>query len=172
MRIRFTNSIRYILFAILASLPLPVAAQSIQTPATPPVGGAIVIQPGGEFHSGDDRFHLKMETDGNVNLRFGTNILWSSNTGPKYHGQWPQKWITVACQLQFQSDGNLVIMGITCTDNGLPTRAITTYNQWQPLWSSGTYGNNLAIIDVQNDGNVIIKKSNGQVLWTTNTCCY
>jgi hypothetical protein len=54
-----------------------------------------------------------------------------------------------------QGDGNLVVY----TSGG------------QPIWSSGTAGNEGAYLSVQGDGNVVIYSSGGGALWSTGTCC-
>ncbi|WCM27950.1 hypothetical protein NDN01_03190 [Sphingomonas sp. QA11] len=112
--------------------------------------------PGG-FLSPDHRFHLYVQDDENVILRYypgglenggSSSILWTSRTNKNYR---------YAMRLAFQTDGNLVAY-----EN----------NTNFAIWSSKTHGNPGAKLTVQNDGNVVIRNSAGTVIWTTNTCCH
>ena len=98
---------------------------------------------GSEIGSGDNRFILRMQTDGNLVLlqRSNQQALWSSNTAGKG-----------ATSAYFQGDGNLVIY----TSNG-------------SVWHSATYNSPCAQIYVQNDGNTVIKNIDGNIVWQTNT---
>lgn len=92
----------------------------------------------------DGRFSLKLQDDGNLVLRQGATLLWSSGTGGK----------SVAQAIQ-QSDGNFVL------------------HDWsgQAVWSSGTGGRSGARLLVQNDGNMVIYDGNAPV-WSSGTCCH
>lgn len=89
---------------------------------------------------------FRMQSDGNLvvygDLGSGWVPLgWATNTVG-----------TGANVAAFQSDGNLVLYG--------PSGAI---------WSSGTWSSHCATLSVQNDGNVVIKNMQGNIVWATNT---
>ena len=103
----------------------------------------IAIFPNSGVHSGDGRFELYFQPDGNLVLyRNDGSSLWSSSTVG-----------SGATQAYFQSDGNLVL-----------------YNQsGQSVWHSNTYNYPCAQLYVQNDGNAVIKSVDGQIVWQTGT---
>lgn len=124
---------------------------------TPAQGGVRVNSDPGGYLSGDRRFFLAVQDDENVVLHFFPNgygnagpdsILWNSRTNRNY---------LYAMRLEFQTDGNLVAY-----EN----------NTGFARWSSNTGGNPGAKLDVQNDGNVVIRNSSGSKIWSTNTCCH
>lgn len=140
---------------VIATLmaPLAIAQTTIQTPVTSPQA----LAPNDAFVSGDGRFKLKFQTDGNLVLtKLNSTVLWAIN---KQIGAPPPLLFPVVTD--FQPDGNLVVYW---------KNAVNTNKH--PVWSSNTSGNPGATIDVQNDGNVVIKRANGQVIWQTNTCCH
>lgn len=98
------------------------------------------IPAGSGISSADGRFHLNMQTDGNLALWGPSGVLWASGTNG-----------TGASAAIFQQDGNLVV-----------------YTSTSAVWASGTnsFCANLAI---QNDGNVVIYSATGAVVWATNT---
>lgn len=96
----------------------------------------------------DNRFHLVMQSDGNLVLYQGLQgqsmtALWSSGT-----------WGTSGNRAIMQDDGNFVLYD--SSNNA--------------LWSSGTWDNPGAYLAVQNDGNVVVY-DNSTPLWASNTCC-
>lgn len=124
---------------------------------TPAQGGVRVNSDPGGYLSGDRRFFLTVQDDENVVLHFFPSgygnagpdtILWASRTNRNY-------WY--AMRLEFQSDGNLVAY-----EN----------NTGYARWSSNTSENPGAKLNVQNDGNVLIRNSAGSPIWSTNTCCH
>jgi tyrosinase len=101
-----------------------------------------VLLPDQSFASGDGRFRLIYQTDGNLVLYGPTGALWASDTeGSRLGG----------CIMQ--GDGNLVIYG----PGGLY------------IWDSATDGNPAARLVAQNDGNLVIYRADGQPVWVTNT---
>ena len=92
----------------------------------------------------DGRFTLRLQGDGNLVLRQGKVVLWSTDTGGK----------TVAQAIQ-QNDGNLVL------------------HDWsgQTVWMTGTAGHPGARLVVQTDGNLVIYDGNTP-LWSSHTCCH
>ncbi|MGO1069061.1 S8 family serine peptidase [Lysobacter sp. CA199] len=94
------------------------------------------------LNSCDNRFHLAMQTDGNLVLYAPGGALWASNTG----GIGPSSAV-------LQGDGNFVVY----------TGGFT------PTWSSGTWGQPVAQLLVQDDGNVVIYSTSGVALWNSGT---
>lgn len=92
--------------------------------------------------SGNGRYSLNYQADGNLVLYAGSVPLWASGT-----------WGRGVGRAVMQADGNLVVY------NG----------SGQPLWASGTYGNPGATLAVQDDGNVVIYRTSGVPIWATNT---
>ena len=99
---------------------------------------------GNSLWSGDQRFNLVMQFDGNLVLHGPQRQpLWASNTAG--HGD--------ICDALMQPDGNLVVY------NGAD----------QSLWASNTSGKPNSWLVAQNDGNAVIYNSGGQAIWATNT---
>jgi hypothetical protein len=100
------------------------------------------IYPGQAVRSGDGRFALTYQSDGNLVL-YGPGGVprWSTQTfsGPGY--------------AEMQHDGNFVVYA----SNGVP------------LWASGTAGQLNARLVVHSDGNIVIYTSSGLGVWATNT---
>lgn len=110
--------------------------------ATQVGGDAATLNPGQSFYSGNGRYHLSYQQDGNLVLYAGSAPLWASGTLGKGVGR-----------AVLQGDGNLVI-----------------YNSAnQALWASGTWGNPGSTLAMQDDGNVVIYRSNHTPSWATNT---
>jgi hypothetical protein len=120
-------------------------------PPEPPGGADTLspdqsLSPGHAVESGDGRFSLDYQGDGNLVLyQEGVGPIWASGTGG-----------TSAGQAYMQADGNFVIY-----DGG-----------GTPIWHTGTSGNSGAFLRVQNDGNVVIHSAGGGLLWQTGTCCH
>lgn len=103
---------------------------------------ALTIEAGSSVASPDGRFHLTMQTDGNL-VHYGpTGALWGSNTVG-----------SGASVASFQPDGNLVLY----RSDGVP------------VWSTGTSAYLCANMSIQNDGNVVIVNMEGVPVWATNT---
>lgn len=102
------------------------------------------LAPRQEIASCDGRFSLKLMEDGNLVLRQGKTLLWSTGTAGK----------AVAQAIQ-QNDGNLVL------------------HDWsgQAVWNSGTGGHHGARLAVQIDGNMVIYDGDVPV-WSSGTCCH
>ncbi len=116
--------------------PLPLAASP--PPSTLQVGSNLVA--GSQLVAG--RFHLSMQSDGNLVERWGTRVIWASNTGG-HHGAFAV----------LQGDGNFVI-----------------YSPTTPVWSSGSGGHVQSPwkLTLQSGGNFFIAKS-GRLIWSSNT---
>lgn len=117
----------------------------------PPPGGSDSLSPdeslyaGVAIHSGDGRFSLSYQGDGNLVLYHnGVGPIWASDTAG-----------TSAGRALMQADGNFVIYD----------------GSGAPVWHTGTPDNPGAYLVVQNDGNVVLYSAGGGVLWHTGTCC-
>jgi hypothetical protein len=98
------------------------------------------LQPNVCIFSPNNRFKLKMQTDGNLVLYAPWGAIWSTNTC----GQTGSHAI-------MQTDGNFVV-----------------YNGGRSVWDSGTWGRVGAYLQLQNDGNMVIYQ-NGVDIWHTGT---
>lgn len=96
---------------------------------------------GSSVSSGDGRFSLRMN-NGNLELARNSDsgILWSTNTAGS------------GAYAFFQGDGNLVL-----------------YTPSGSIWHSATYMYSCAQLRVENDGNVVIRSFDDQVVWQTGT---
>ena len=102
-----------------------------------------VLYPDGSIQSGDGRFSLFYQRDGNLVLyRSDGRPLWASQTSGRSAGR------TV-----MQMDGNLVVYDAGGT----------------PVWASGTNGYGGAWLLVQDDGNMVIYSGSGAPLWASGT---
>jgi len=99
---------------------------------------------GQEIHSGDGRFTLRLQTDGNLVLKYASTgaVLWSSGT----HDQGVTRAV-------MQTDGNFVLRD----------------SADEAVWSTGTHGHPNAYLDLQNDGNAVVVSMQGNALWATDT---
>lgn len=89
-------------------------------------------------------YSLYMNPDGNlefINTNTGT-VIWSSTTA---------RYINRRSSLAMQGDGNLVIYRET----------------GEPIWASGTQGNNGSRLAVQGDGNLVIYNSQNSAIWSS-----
>lgn len=104
------------------------------------------MREGSYLESGDGRFKMVVQGDGNLVIYQNGRSIWASNTGGKG---------TPGFKLAMQSDGNLVMYG----GSGV-------------LWASNTDGKGTGPYNLvmQNDGNLVIYDRSG-VVWATNTCC-
>ena len=116
---------------------------------SPAAGGAGSMSPdqsiyaGGSIQSGNGRFTLFYQGDGNLVLyRSDGRPLWASQTNGRSAGR------TV-----MQMDGNLVVYDAGGT----------------PVWASGTNGYSGAWLIVQDDGNLVIYSASGAPLWASGT---
>jgi hypothetical protein len=112
-----------------------------ETGQTRVVRGAYVLNPGDEIRT--DRLSLSLQTDGDLVLRDededGT-VVWSTDTH------------VPGAYAVFQADGDLVLY---CCDG-------------ETLWSSGTEGNDGAVLVLQADGTLTIRQGD-TTLWTAGT---
>jgi len=88
-------------------------------------------------------------------------------------------------RLQFQGDGNLVLMNLTTSRPIWDSKTVAPKpgqvgmqsdgnlviinDAGTPLWSSGTPGNANAFLALQGDGNVVIYSAKGTAIWSTGT---
>jgi pimeloyl-ACP methyl ester carboxylesterase len=100
------------------------------------------IYPGQAVRSGDGRFALTYQSDGNL-------VLY----GPGGVPRWSTQTFSIPGYAEMQHDGNFVVYA----SNGVP------------LWASGTSGQVNARLVVHSDGNVVIYASNGLATWATHT---
>jgi hypothetical protein len=84
---------------------------------------------------------LRFQEDGNLVIRSGNRLLWSSRTQGR------------GFSLRMQEDGNVVIYN----SNG------------RPIWSTRTQGNVNAFLSFQTDGNLVVYSENNTPIFSTNT---
>jgi hypothetical protein len=100
--------------------------------------------------STNDRFKFVMQGDGNLVLydtKEGSKCIWASGSHV-YSG---------SAKATLQADGNLVVS--SGKDRG----------RWGPEWQSNSKGEDSPALTVQDDGNVVIKTSDGKQIWCTNS---
>ena len=102
------------------------------------------LAPGQSTASCDGRFALKLQTDGNLVLREGRTVLWSTGTAGRS-----------VVQAIERSDGNLVL------DDGSGAQ----------VWASGSVGHPGASLVVRDDGNLVIDDG-ATTVWASGTCCH
>ena len=103
------------------------------------------LLPTQKLTSQDGRFTLTLEQDGNLVLRFGAGVLWSTGTatGEAF-------WFRMA------PTGELLLYGPSLN----------------AVWTTGTSSAG-AWLELRNDGNLVLLNSSGTtVLWQSNTCCH
>ena len=98
--------------------------------------------PGQSLASGDGRYKLIMQGDGNLVLYSPNRALWSTGT----HGRTPGLFA-------MQGDGNLVLYGL---DN-------------KPYWASWTQNTGANALYMQGDGNLVLYNSQSVPIWHTRT---
>lgn len=92
--------------------------------------------------SGNVKYALLMQGDGNLVLYSGQSALWASNTSGN-----PGAYLTA------QSDGNVVIYSSNHT----------------ALWATNTTGQNLSYLQVQDDGNIVAYNTSILSIWSSGT---
>jgi hypothetical protein len=105
------------------------------------------MREGSYLKSGDGRWMMVIQGDGNLVIYGPRGAIWASNTDGRGVPQF---------MLAMQSDGNLVIYG----KNGA-------------TWASNTNGRGRSpfTLVMQNDANLVIYDSTGKPTWASNTCC-
>ena len=118
----------------------------------PPVCGVLPsgqqLLAGESLWSCDGRFHLAMQSDGNLVLYQANGPIWATGTNGRG-----------GVKARMQTDGNLVVY----TSGGTA------------IWASNTNGHSGAYAAVQNDGNFVVYSSGGTALWASGTVpcnCY
>ena len=101
--------------------------------------------PGQSQTSCDGRFVLSLMASGDLVLMEGTQLLYHTRTAG-----------LIVAQAIMQADGNFVLYDVT----------------GEPVWDSGTQGNDGAYFDVGNDGNLVIYLNAQTSLWNSGTCCH
>jgi hypothetical protein len=122
-----------------------------QAPITNGLGGGLIIggtlYPGSSVTSVSGLYTLTLQTDGNlVEYGPGNQALWSSGTNGR-----------TVVDAVMQSDGNFVIYGGT------------NYAIWASSWSSHVPLQAGASLGVQDDGNIVIRNTHADPLWSTGT---
>lgn len=118
-----------------------IGSLSVQTNKRPPtsLNTNQVLETNEALLSGDERYALILQGDGNLVLYSPSRPLWASNTVGRG-----------GTKLIIQSDGNLVIYD----------------KNWSPVWSSRTNGKGTSSLQIQNDGNLVIY-NNTSYTWAT-----
>jgi hypothetical protein len=123
----------------------PTTTTPTPTPSAPPptgpgtLRGDNSLRPGQELKSGNGRYSLTYQGDGNLVLYDNGRPIWASNTAG-----------TSAGAAYMQADGNLVVYDAS----------------GRPVFASNTSGNAGAYLVMQNDSNLVIYSSSGRVLWS------
>jgi len=123
--------------------------------ATPPVGNGASNQltaghrltSGQQVSSSSGRFHLIMQSDGNLVLYDGSSPIWATGT-------WNLPATSRPTHADMQADGNLVL-----------------YNDAnQAAWATGTFGSFVnPYLEVQDDGNLVIYHNGRSPIWASGT---
>jgi hypothetical protein len=144
------------------------------------ITGSMTLYPGDAWVSSNGRFRLVFQNDSNLVLFDGTKPIWDPSI-PKRLAKTRDtvtvhNWVMtpdgpvdqpltstplgndVPSRVVFQTDGNLVVY-------------VKRKGVEEAVWDPSTYGNPGAVMNVQDDGNVVILSAAGRPLWATNTCC-
>lgn len=131
---------------------IPISSSVTVTGGTPPpavpvdiVGNMTsgqTLRPGQSLNSGDGRYKLVLQDDGNLVLYSPNRALWSSGTQGRSAGLFV-----------LQGDGNMVLYG---ADN-------------KPYWASWTQNTGANALYMQGDGNLVLYNSQGTPVWHTRT---
>ncbi|MDT5029994.1 MAG: hypothetical protein QOC94_165 [Actinoplanes sp.] len=103
---------------------------------------------GQQLTSSNGRFHLNLQTDGNLVIYDGSSPIWATGTWNLPSGSRPTR-------AEMQADGNLVL-----------------YNDAnQPAWASGSWGSDRVnpFVELQDDGNLVIYHNGRSPLWASGT---
>jgi hypothetical protein len=177
------------LFVMLAmNLTPPLQAQATQ-PQTfvenvvPAPGTSVLLRPGDRVVSGDGRFNLLFQSDGNLVLLQNGTRIWSAGTQARFspkatlpgtgNGNIGVTFVLKGCFAAFQSDGNFVVYGnegVVGAADPCSFPGLTTDNM-AVLWSSRTDGNPNSRLAMQSDGNTVIYTPSNRAIWSTRTCC-
>jgi beta-glucanase (GH16 family) len=123
-------------------------------PPPPPPGGSNQLTSGQRLSGGQElvssngRFHLKMQTDGNLVIYDGSSAIWATGT-------WNLPADRKPTRADMQADGNLVL-----------------YNDAnQAAWASGSWGSGRInpFLEMQDDGNLVIYHNGTNSLWASGT---
>jgi hypothetical protein len=97
---------------------------------------------GQQLTSGNGKYTLTMQSDGNLVLAESGNPVWATGTNG-----------SGAVRAELQADGNFVLY----TDSG------------GAAWASGTAGNSGGRLVLQDDRNLVVYASDDRVLWSSGT---
>ena len=128
--------------ATTSSTPSPTSAPVPRQYSDTIMNSGDFLLPGQSRQSGDGRFRLVYQVDGNLVLYQGSNPLWATAT-----------YGTTPGFVSMQTDGNFVVYDST----------------GRPVWASNTWGRPGAGLMVQDDGNTVIYSTGSSPLWATNT---
>jgi hypothetical protein len=128
--------------ATTSSTPSPTSAPVPRQYSDTIMNSGDFLLPGQSRQSGDGRFRLVYQVDGNLVLYQGSNPLWATAT-----------YGTTPGFVAMQTDGNFVVYDST----------------GRPVWASNTWGHPGAGLLIQDDGNTVIYSTGSSPLWATNT---
>jgi hypothetical protein len=124
----------------------PFGSQGTTTPGNQlPAGQRLTA--GQQLSSTSGRFHLTMQSDGNLVIYDGRSPIWATGT-------WNLPTTTRPTHADMQTDGNLVLYN----------------NTNQPAWATntaGTYTN--PYLELQDDGNLVIYHNGRTPIWASGT---
>lgn len=107
-----------------------------------------IVKPGDQVRSMDNKYHLDMQTDGNLVLYTvpDNKVVWNTVTAAN-----------PGARAQMQADGNFVV--------------VSAAPALKPLWNSQTGGRAGADswLGVQDDGNVVVYNGANKPLWSSKT---
>jgi peptidoglycan-N-acetylglucosamine deacetylase len=109
-------------------------ASAVRQPASGTLPAGQTLQAGQELPSPSGRYRLSMQTDGNL-------VVYSADRRPV----WATMTFVANSQLALQTDGNLVVRG--------PAGEV--------VWHTHTYGQSVVRADVQDDGNLVLYRTDG-----------
>ncbi len=143
--IRPHQSIQHWLLAFLVGFAMLFSTGLHTTPASAAAGSNILftherLQPGERLVSDGGRYHLVMQSDGNLVIYANDTPIWATNTAGR-----PGAW------LGMQGDGNLVM-----------------YHNGVAVWDSATAGSGVWLV-MQADGNLVLYTADNRALWSSGT---
>lgn len=115
-----------------------------ETGGTDKLLGNQLLSPGQSISSPSLQYVLTYQDDGNLVLYQSGTAIWAINCWPTCSEGYTPAWHAI-----MQGDGNFVVYRQDATT----------------MWSSGTAGDNGAVLVLQDDGNLVIRDQTGNALW-------